>query len=155
MEAGLGRGHGEVEHPCRSVSRQTPHPFRATFLVTIMPDMIDYPEDVLPLSPPVFHVLLALGDQALHGYGIMEAFEAATNGRETLLAGSLYATLRRMTHQGLVEEAESPPGETSGGPRRRYYRVTDLGRQVAHAESGRLQRLLDLARDRDLAPEAG
>lgn len=120
-----------------------------------MSDMIDDPEDLLPLSPPVFHVLLALGDRALHGYGIMEAFEAATDGRETLLAGSLYATLARMKDRGLVEDAEAPPGETSGGPRRRYYRVTDLGRRVARAESARLQRLLELARNRDLAPEAG
>lgn len=120
-----------------------------------MSSMIDDPGDLLPLSPPVYHVLLALGDRAMHGYGIMEAFEVATGGRETLLAGTLYATLARMKQQGLVEEAEAPPGESSGGPRRRYYRVTDLGRRVARAESSRLQLLLDLARNRNLAPEGG
>ena len=113
------------------------------------------PETHLPLTPPVYHVLLALGDDVLHGYGIMEAFEALTDGRDTLLAGTLYATLARMRDQGLVQEAEPPPDGESGGPPRRYYRVTSLGRRVARAESARLARLLDVARARRLTPEAG
>lgn len=113
------------------------------------------PEDHLPLSPPVYHVLLAVGDDVLHGYGIMEAFERLTRGEETILAGTLYATLARMRDEGLLADAEPPAGERSGGPRRRYYRLTDLGRAVARAESARLGRLLAVARARDLTPEAG
>ena len=109
-------------------------------------------QELLPLSPPVYHVLLALGDRALHGYGIMQAFEDKTGGRETLLPGSLYATIARMVEADLLQELEEAP-EESTDPRRRYYRVTEFGREVARAESERIGRLLDLARNEDLAPE--
>ncbi len=112
-------------------------------------------QDHLPLSPGVYRVLLALGDQVLHGYGIIEAFEALTDGQETLLAGTLYATLSRMSEAGLVVRVRSPQGERSGGPERRYYRVTEFGMEVARAESARLSRLLNLARSRGLTPEFG
>lgn len=108
-------------------------------------------EELLPLSPPVYHVLLALGDRSLHGYAIMQAFEDKTGGAETLLPGTLYATLSRMVDAGLVEPAETP--SDSSDARRRYYRVTDFGRSVARAESERLQRLLKLARAESLVPE--
>lgn len=111
------------------------------------------PSELVPLSPTVYHVLLALGDGTLHGYGIMESFEALTEGKETLLAGTLYATLGRMLDRGLVAEAEPPPGESSGGPKRRYYCVTDFGRAVARAESARLERLLTVAALQELTPD--
>lgn len=114
-----------------------------------MPDQRPHPEDQLPLSPQFYHVFLALGRDTLHGYGIIQAFEAMTQGQETLLPGSLYGTLSRMAESGLLEEAEAPPDEKSGGPKRRYYRVTEYGRAVARAESRRLERLLAVARDRD------
>lgn len=111
------------------------------------------PEDHLPLPPQFYHVLLALGEERLHGYGIIQAFEAMTEGRETLLPGSLYATLARMVELGLLEPAGPPRGATSGGPKRRYYRSTVLGRSVARAESARMERLLRLARSRRMGPD--
>lgn len=118
-----------------------------------MPDELPRPQDQLPLSPQFYHVLLALGRDTMHGYGIIQAFESMTDGRETLLPGSLYGTLGRMVDAGMLEEAEPPTGEKSGGPKRRYYRVTEYGRAVARAESLRLGRLLAVARSRDWVPE--
>lgn len=108
------------------------------------------PQDLLPLSPPVYHVLLALGNEALHGYAIMQAFNDKTEGREALLPGTLYATISRMVDAGLIEELSEPP--ESADKRRRYYRVTAFGRDVARAESERIHRLLAVARREQLAP---
>jgi DNA-binding PadR family transcriptional regulator len=108
-------------------------------------------EELLPLSPPVYHVLLALGTDTLHGYAIMQAFEDLTEGAERLLPGTLYATLARMVETGLIEEAE-PPDESTDA-RRRYYRLTPHGRRVAAAESDRMRRLLDVADAQNVAPE--
>lgn len=116
-----------------------------------MADPADDPQPVLPLSPPVFHVLLALGDGTSHGYAIMQAFEELTDGREHLLPGTLYATLARMAESGLLEEAAPPDPDADA--RRRYYRVTPWGRRVAAAESERMRMLLDVAVGRGLAPE--
>lgn len=106
-----------------------------------------------PLASQTYHVLLALGEETLHGYGIIQAFEELTDGAETLLPGSLYAALMRMVDDGVVEEARPPRGASSGGPARRYYRMTARGRAAARAESARRARLLELARARGLAPE--
>lgn len=111
------------------------------------------PEDALPLSPPVYHVLLALGENTMHGYGLMQAFRDMTDGSDLLLPGTLYATLARMVETGLLAEA-SPP-ETGADRRRRYYRVTDWGRRVGSLESARLARLLTLAERQGLAPDTG
>lgn len=108
------------------------------------------PRDLLPLSPPVYHVLLALGDGALHGYAIMQAFEEMTGGAALLLPGTLYATLARMAETGLVEEVPPPPA--SEDARRRFYRVTVWGREVAVAESERMRALVEVARARHLLP---
>ena len=110
------------------------------------------PEDHLPLSPRLFHVLVALGEETLHGYGIIQAFEAISEGRETLLPGSLYSTLGRMVETGFLQEVAPPAGEKSGGPPRRYYRATAYGKSVALAESQRMERLLVAARARNMAP---
>ena len=106
-----------------------------------------------PLSPPVFHVLLALGDEVLHGYAIMQRFEEITRGNEQLLPGTLYVTLARMVEQGLIEEARPRAGEQSGGAPRRYYRLTARGRAAGRAESERLRRLVQVARERAWLPE--
>jgi DNA-binding PadR family transcriptional regulator len=106
------------------------------------------PETFLPLSAPVYGVLLTLGERAMHGYGIIVEFEARTGQEGALLPGSLYNTLSRMLAQGLVEEVPRP--ERDGDPRKRYYRATDLGRSVARAESERLRALLRLAEERNL-----
>jgi DNA-binding PadR family transcriptional regulator len=101
----------------------------------------------------VFHVLLALGGEASHGYAIMQAFEDLTGGEEQLLPGTLYATLRRMVEGGLLREVEPPSPEADA--RRRYYRVTTRGRALAAAESARMRRLLDVAAAQRLLGDAG
>lgn len=108
----------------------------------------------LPLTAPEYHVLLALGDQALHGYAMMQALDAKTGGREALLPGTLYTTVARMVDRGLLEELAEPP-DPAADRRRRYYRVSALGRAVARAESGRLRRLLAVAERESLVPGEG
>lgn len=108
-------------------------------------------EELLPLSPPVYHVLLALGRETLHGYGIMQSFSELTGGDERLLPGTLYATLSRMAETGLIEETPAPEPDVDA--RRRYYRATSFGRRVAAAESERMRRLVDVAVARDVVPE--
>lgn len=108
-------------------------------------------ESLLPLSSGMYHILLALGGDTMHGYGIIQRFEALAG--TTLLPGSLYATLARMVALDLVTEAEPPMDDSSGGPARRYYRMTGFGRAVARAESARQSRLLEVARARGLAPQ--
>jgi len=105
------------------------------------------PEALLPLKHATYQVLLALGDgAAMHGYAVMQAITEMTEGRETILPGTLYAALARMVDEGLVEESEPRSDESSGGPPRRYYKRTTFGRAVARAESERLRALLEVAR---------
>jgi DNA-binding PadR family transcriptional regulator len=107
------------------------------------------PADLLPLSAPVFNILLVLGSGAMHGYGIMQELERRSGGRETLLPGSLYATIARMVKEGLIEEVV-PRGESDR--RRRVYRLTRFGRGVAGAEAARMAWLVRQAREQDLLP---
>jgi DNA-binding PadR family transcriptional regulator len=109
------------------------------------------PDEMLPLKPATYQVLLALGDgEAMHGYAVMQAIAVLTAGREAILPGTLYAALARMVDEGLVEESEPRAEDTSGGPARRYYRRTKFGRAVARAESERLRALLDVARAQNI-----
>ena len=111
------------------------------------------PAALIPLKQSTYQVLLALADgQALHGYAIMQAVGEMTEGRETILPGTLYAALARMVDDGLVEEREGA-ADTSGGPARRYYRRTAFGRAVARAESERLRALLEIARAQNIFGE--
>lgn len=105
----------------------------------------------LPLTPAVFHLLLALSDNDRHGYGIAREVAERTGGRVRLGPGTIYGTLNRMREAGLVEER---PGASSANERRRYYRITTLGRAVARAEAGRLAELVDIARDKALISKA-
>ena len=111
------------------------------------------PHTQIPLKRSIYHILLAVGDAEMHGYGIMQSLSEKTGGRETILPGTLYASLARMVDEGLVEERDPPEGDSSGGPKRRYYRRTDLGRAVARAESERLRVLLNIAADQDILSE--
>jgi len=104
----------------------------------------------LPLTPQMFHLLVALADRPRHGYGIAREVEERTGGATRLVAGTLYGILRRLTEDGLVAETGPPPGEEDDDPRRRYYRLTPLGLAVARAEAARLEGLVDLARRSDL-----
>jgi DNA-binding PadR family transcriptional regulator len=103
------------------------------------------PSDFIPLKQSTYCVLLALADGELHGYAIMQAVAEMTSGRDQILPGTLYAALARMVDEGLIEERDGVE-ETSGGPKRRYYRRTKLGKAVARAESERLHALLTIAK---------
>lgn len=106
-------------------------------------------ESFLPLGAPAFHILLALGEEVLHGYAIQQRFEREGPG-ERILPGTLYSTLSKMSARGLVEETEERPDDHD--PRRRYYRATALGRQVAAAEAERMARLVAFARKQAILP---
>src|SRR5687768_4727290 len=111
------------------------------------------PEALIPLKHATYQILLALGDQeAIHGYAIMQAVAAMTDGRETILPGTLYAALARMVEDRLVEESAPRDDHASGGPARRYYKRTAFGRAVARAESERLRALLDVAVGQKIIP---
>lgn len=112
------------------------------------------PEELLPLSPAVFHVLLALADSERHGYGIIKEVEARTEGRVRLGPGTLYGSIKRLVEQGLVEESGERPDAELDDERRRYYRLTDFGRRVAVAEAERLSGLVKVARAKQLLSRA-
>jgi DNA-binding PadR family transcriptional regulator len=95
------------------------------------------PDDFLPLAPAVLHILLALAGESLHGYGIMQEVARQSEGRYRLGPGTLYDNLQRLMRDGLVEEVAGRNGEPES--RRRYYRLTRLGKTVLSAEIGRLE----------------
>ena len=111
-----------------------------------------------PLTPAVFHILLALADGERHGYGIMQAVAAETDNQFTMGPGTLYGTIKRMLDAGLIEEAGERADPTIPAPgndeRRRYYRLTPNGRTAAEAEARRLDRLVRMARAKTLLGQA-
>jgi DNA-binding PadR family transcriptional regulator len=111
------------------------------------------PESLLPLPSAAFHILVALADGDRHGYAIMQDVAAGTGGHLKLNPGTLYTTIRRLLEQGLVVELDERPDPEQDDERRRYYRLTDMGRDVAKAEAARLQRALAFARQAGLAPK--
>jgi DNA-binding PadR family transcriptional regulator len=104
----------------------------------------------LPLTAPVFQILLSLSDQSLHGYAIIQDIAARTQMEVNLTASTLYAAVRRLVDGGLIEETTSRPSAESDDPRRRYYCITDRGRDVVVAEAQRLARFADMARAKNL-----
>ena len=100
------------------------------------------PESFLPLKPNWFHVLLSLADQDQHGYGIMREVLERTGGKVRLWPATLYGTIMRLIDQGLIEESDERPSPEKDDARRRYYRLTRLGRRVLAAESERLEDLV-------------
>ena len=106
----------------------------------------------VPLTPAVFHILLALVDGAEHGYGVMKEVEARSGGRVRIGPGTLYEAIHGLRDKGLIVESASPEGTDS---RRRYYELSELGRAVLAAETERLSDLVDFARDRQGAGVAG
>ena len=99
----------------------------------------------LPLPPSVFHMLLALCQGERHGYALKREVLRRTNGKLNLGAGALYGSIARMVERGLVEESETRPDLHLDDERRRYYRITPLGRRVAQAEAVRMRQLVRLA----------
>lgn len=110
------------------------------------------PRSFLPLTHVVYHVLLSLSGAERHGYGIIKDVARRTDGRLELEAGTLYAAVKRLRDDGLIEEAEGPPDTDA---RRRYYGLTPLGRTVLRAESERLEELVELARTARVLPSHG
>jgi DNA-binding PadR family transcriptional regulator len=108
------------------------------------------PQTLLPLTPPVFHILLALVDGERHGYGIMQDVAEQTSDALQLGPGTLYGCLKRMQAARLVEESEERPDPQMDDQRRRYYRMTDLGRSVVRAEARRLAGAVLAARSKRL-----
>jgi DNA-binding PadR family transcriptional regulator len=107
------------------------------------------PESLLPLTPLSLAILLALADEPRHGYALMKEIELQGGSRLRPGTGTLYTALERMIAEGLLEESARPRGEDA---RRRYYEITSFGREVARAELARLARLVELGRQKDLAP---
>ncbi len=108
------------------------------------------PESFLPLTPAVFHILLALSDQERHGLGVMADVEERTGGAVRLGPGTLYGTIQRMVASGLIEESDRRPAPEDDDTRRRYYRLTLVGRQVVTLEAERLQVLVGVAKDKQV-----
>jgi DNA-binding PadR family transcriptional regulator len=115
-----------------------------------MTDTPQEPRDVLPLTPAVFHILLALADGEKHGYGIMQEVIRITNGDMRMGPGTLYGTIKRMLEAGFIEETEERPDPLLDDQRRRYYRMTDFGNRVTRAETARLSTLLGVAQSKKL-----
>ena len=108
------------------------------------------PESLLPLPQAAFHILVALAQGDRHGYAIMQDVAAGTGGNLKLNPGTLYTTIRRLLEQGLVIELDERPDPEEDDERRRYYRLSDLGREVARAEAARLRQTLAFARQAGL-----
>ncbi len=108
---------------------------------------------LLPLPLPVFHLLLALHDGERHGYALKREVLKHTGGKLNLGSGALYGSISKMLDQGLIEESDERPDFHLDDERRRYYRITPLGRKVASAESERLRNLVTLASRFVTAPE--
>ena len=105
------------------------------------------PEAFLPLTHLSYHILLALAGTELHGYGIIKEIERRTGGQMRPETGTLYTAIRRLGEEGLIETAGSA-GKGEGGRRGKAYAVTVLGRAVLEAESRRLARLVEVAREK-------
>jgi len=110
------------------------------------------PLSIIPLTAPVFHILLALADRQRHGYAILKEVEARSRGEVQLSTGTLYAAIKRLLTDGLIEEADTRPSPAEDDDRRRYYRLTSLGRRVAQAEAERLMKLIGIANQKLALP---
>jgi DNA-binding PadR family transcriptional regulator len=110
-------------------------------------------DSLLPLTPAMFHILLALADRERHGYHIMQEVLARTEGKMRLGPGTLYGSIKRMLADGLIEESDERPDPLLDDERRRYYRLTDFGYRVAGAEAERLAQLVKAARAKRLLPK--
>lgn len=106
-----------------------------------------------PISAAAFHILLALADGERHGYGIMQEVEARTAGELRLGPGTLYGAIKRLRQDGWIEEVDGPAEQ--GEERRRYYRLTPLGRRGASAEAQRLEAMVSAARSKRILGTEG
>jgi DNA-binding PadR family transcriptional regulator len=110
-------------------------------------------ESYLPLTPAMFQVLVALADGEKHGYAVIKEVAMRTGGKVRLSAATLYGNLARLQDSGLIKESDWRPKFALDDERRRYYRLTELGRQVAVAEAQRMEEALEHARAKHLLPK--
>jgi DNA-binding PadR family transcriptional regulator len=103
-------------------------------------------ESYLPLTPALFHVLLALADGDKHGYAILKDVSLRTGDSVRLSTGTLYGIIKRLLHDGMIEESKRRPAQDRDDERRIYYRLTSLGERVAMAEAERHEKIVALAR---------
>ena len=103
------------------------------------------PKQFLPLSPAVFHILLSLADGERHGYALKREISKRTDGKLNLGAGALYGAISKLLEQGLIAESDERPDPHLDDERRRYYKLTPLGRRTAQAEASRMRDLVQLA----------
>lgn len=106
-----------------------------------------------PLTPAVFHILLALSNGERHGYGIMKQVEADSQGKVSMGPGTLYGSLKRMLDAGLVKESDKRVDPEMDDERRIYYQITGAGAEALAAELERYQRIVTIARKRKLYPK--
>ena len=111
------------------------------------------PEALLPLRPSVFHILLALSDGDLHGYGIMQEVAEHTDGQIKLGPGTLYGAIKRLLSERLIVEVDERPDPELDDERRRYYRLTDFGQKVLKAEVQRISKMVSVAQRKRLIPK--
>ena len=120
-----------------------------------MPSAKNDPQAMLPLTPAVFHILLALADGERHGYSIMQEITAQTGGKMRIGPTTLYRSIKQMLLDGLIVETHERPDPALDDERRRYYRLTGFGQRVALAETQRLEQALMVARSKSLLTGAG
>ena len=106
-----------------------------------------------PLTPAVFHILLALSSGERHGYGIMKQVEADSQGKVTMGPGTLYGSLKRMLEAGLVRESDKRVDPEMDDERRIYYQITGAGAEALAAELERYRCIVTLAQERKLYPK--
>lgn len=111
-------------------------------------------ETLLPLPSAAFHILMAVAEEDRHGYAIIQDVQRRTNGEVRLSAGTLYRSIQRMLEQGLLVETQERPAPEDDDERRRYYRITPLGKAAASAETRRLTELVRLARASGFVPRS-
>lgn len=114
-------------------------------------DTLPDPPSLLPLPAATFHILMAVAEEDRHGYAIIQDVALRTGGELKLSAGTLYRSIQRMLEQGLLQETSERPAPDVDDERRRYYRITPYGIEVARAEARRLMQLLKLARESGFA----
>ena len=119
-----------------------------------MPRTQNDPEQLLPLTPAVFHILLALSDGERHGYAIMQEVAQSTEGQIKMGPGTLYGTIKRLLAAKMVAESAERPDPKLDDERRRYYQLTALGKRVLKAEAERLAALVKLAQGKRLIGKA-
>ena len=109
--------------------------------------------NIQPLTPAVFHILLALSSGERHGYGIMKQVEADSQGKVSMGPGTLYGSLKRMLDAGLVRESDKRVDPEMDDERRIYYQITGVGVKALEAELERYQRIVTIAQQRKLYPK--